>query len=491
MGRYIAVDLGASSGRVMLGGLENGQICLEEIHRFKNGPTEGDGSLRWDFAKLFGDIKEGLKKAIKKADGQIESIGVDSWGVDFGLIDSDGKLLENPYHYRDSRTDGMMEKAFGRMSKEDIYKNTGIQFMQLNTIFQLLSLKLNRLELLEKADTLIFMADLVSYHLCGEAYGEYTLASTSQLMNMTAGQWSKDIFDKLSLPTDLMPKVVAPGTVVGQLTADIAAELGCEPIPIIAIGSHDTASAVAAVPAEEKTNWAYLSSGTWSLMGLEVPDAIIDDKTFKYEFTNEGGVAGTVRLLKNIMGLWLVQECRRVWNEQGEDLSFSEMVELAKNAKPFTGVINPNDSRFLGPCDMPAKINEYLAETGQQSVHDKGQIIRMILESLAFNYRWVLEKLQDISGKQIEVLHVVGGGIQNNLLCQFAASALGKKVVAGPVEATAMGNIMMQAIATGRVESVSQGRDVVKDSIELEKYQPIDSDLWAVKYQKAKVFFDA
>ena len=385
----------------------------------------------------------------------------------------------------------MMEKAFELMGKEEIYKNTGIQFMQLNTIFQMLSLQLNRPEILKKTDKLIFMADLMSYHLCGEAFAEYTLASTSQLMDMKKGCWSKDIFDKLFLPMGIMPKVVAPGTTVGQLKADIAKEFGCEQIAVAATGSHDTASAVAAVPADKKNNWAYLSSGTWSLMGVETQEAIVNDKTFEYEFTNEGGVENTIRLLKNIMGLWLIQECRRVWNEQGNTLSFAQMVDLAEKAKPFSGVVNPNDSRFLCPCDMPARINEYLAETGQNMVSDKGQIIRTILESLALNYRWVLEKLEDISGKKINVLHIVGGGIQNELLCQFAADATGKKVIAGPVEATAMGNIMLQAIAAGKIESVAQGREIVANSIELKEYQPSDADVWNEQYKKVRKFLDA
>ncbi len=490
-GNYIAVDLGASSGRVMLARLESEHISLEEIHRFGNGPVEEGGSLRWDFDKLFGDIKTGIKKAIQKADSKVVSIGVDSWGVDFGLIGSGGELLENPYHYRDSRTDGMMDKAFELIDKEDIYKNTGIQFMQLNTIFQLLSLRVDRPAILKKTEKLIFMADLVSYHLCGEVFAEYTLAGTSQLMDMKTGQWSNEIFDKLDLPMDVMPKVVAPGTVVGKLKDDIAEEFGCGIIPVVAVGSHDTACAVAAVPADEKTSWAYLSSGTWSLMGVETSEAIVNETTFKYAFTNEGGVKNTIRLLKNIMGLWLLQECRRIWSEQGQSLLFSEMVELAEKAEPFAGLINPNDSRFLSPCDMPARITEYLAQTGQGSISDKGQIIRVILESLAFNYRWVLEKLEDITGEKFDVVHIVGGGIQNELLCQFSANASGKKVLAGPVEATAMGNIIMQAIAAGKIESVAQGREVVKNSTELKEYTPSDADIWNAEYKKAGKFFNA
>lgn len=489
MSKYIAVDLGASTGRVILGEVNKRKIAFDEIYRFENGPIEENGSLRWDFQKLLGDIKTGIKKAVKKADGKIESIGVDSWGVDFGLIDSDGKLLENPYHYRDSRTDHMMEKAFELMPKGEVYKNTGIQFMQINTIFQLLSLRLNKPEFLQRVDKLIFMADLVSYHLCGEKFSEYTLASTSQLMNMKTGRWSKEIFDKLSLPMEIMPEVVAPGTMVGKLKADIAKELGCKPIPIVATSSHDTASAVAAIPADKKTNWAYLSSGTWSLMGVEVSEAIISNETFEYEFTNEGGVAGTIRLLKNIMGLWLIQECRRVWNEQGDNLSFSAMTELAEKAKPFTAVINPNDARFLGLCDMPAKINEYLIDAGQKPIVDKGRIIRTILESLAFMYRLVSERIEKVMASRIDVLHIVGGGTQNELLCQFAADATGKKIVAGPVEATAMGNIMMQAIATGRIESVEQGRNIIRNSIKLKEYLPNEPEKWDQQYSKIKDVF--
>jgi rhamnulokinase len=288
---------------------------------------------------------------------------------------------------------------------------------------------------------------------------------------------------------DIMPKIIVPGTMVGKLKDVIAKGLGCEPIPVIAVGSHDTASAVAAVPADDKNDWAYLSSGTWSLMGVETPETIINDRTLGYEFTNEGGVENTIRLLKNIMGLWLVQECRRIWNMQGDNLSFSDMTELADKAKPFSGLINPNDDRFLVPCDMPAKINEYLYESGQEPIGDRGQITRMILESLAFNYRRVIEMLQDITGRRIEVLHIVGGGIKNHLLCQFAADATGKKVVVGPVEATAMGNIMMQAVAAGRIKTVAHGREIIRNSIEVKEYVPSDSDVWVKEYQRARKFF--
>ena len=512
--QYIAVDLGAESGRVMSGTISKNKLVLREIYRFPNGPIEEDGSLRWDFNSIFSQVKTGLAKAIKRAPleilqppnilqnrrflalpqvtgraaGRVASIGIDSWGVDFGLIDHADRLIENPYHYRDSRTNGIMEKAFELMSKREIYENTGTQFMQLNTLYQLLAMSLQQPEILAGAEYLLFIADLLCYHLCGEVFAEYTLASTSQLMDMKTGQWSKKLFEKFGLPLDIMPKLIAPGTTVGKLKLQIADELKCSRIPVIAVGSHDTASAVAAVPAQN-ANWAYLSSGTWSLMGVEIPEAIIDDKTFKYQFTNEGGVENTIRLLKNAMGLWIVQQCRRQWHSEGADFSYAQLTEMAKKARPFVAHIQPNDSRFFHPGDMPARINKYLAGTNQAPVNDKGQMIRLILESMAFNYRWMLEKIEAITGRTIEVLHIIGGGAQNELLCQFTADAIARVVIAGPVEATAIGNIIMQAIATGQIKSLQQARALVNNSFELKKYTTIEVKLWDKEYRKIKNSF--
>jgi sugar (pentulose or hexulose) kinase len=483
--KYIAVDLGAESGRVMLGSISQQKLLLEEIHRFSNGPVEEKGTLRWDFNRLLGEVKAGMKKA----NGQIAGVGVDSWGVDFGLLDADGKLIENPYHYRDSRTNGMMEKAFELLSKREIYESTGVQFMQLNSIYQLLAMRLGNSATLAKTKSLIFMADLVSYYLCDKMFGEYSLASTSQLMDMRTGRWAKKVFEKLSLPIDIMPEVVPPGTVVGQLSDKVKTELGCGEIPVIATSSHDTACAVAAVPAGEG-NWAYLSSGTWSLMGVEVPQAIINDKTFEYEFTNEGGVESTIRLLKNIMGLWLMQECKRQWQREGADLSYAELADLAEKARPFAAYINPDYSGFLAPGDMPKMINTYLRDTGQETIRqnrrNKGQMIRIILESLALKYRFVMEAIEDVTGKTIEVLHIVGGGIQNELLCRFTANALGKKVITGPIEATASGNILMQAKAAGQIKTLAKAREIIRNSFELKEYEPQDSALWKKQYEKTK-----
>lgn len=481
--KYVAVDLGAESGRVMLGSVSQDKLSLEEVHRFGNGPIEENDTLRWDFDRLLSEVKVGIGMAAKKAGTEVQGIGVDSWGVDFGLLDAEGKLVEKPYHYRDRRTDGMREKAFELMSKREIYESTGIQFMQLNSVYQLLAMRLANSDALARTRKLVLIGDLFSYFLCGKAFAEYTLASTSQLMDMKTGQWSDDVFEKLSLPKEIIPDVVQPGTVVGQLTQSIADELGCGQIPIIAIGAHDTASAVAAVPAKG-TNWAYISSGTWSLMGVEIPAAIVDDKTFKYEFTNEGGVENTIRLLKNIMGLWLMQECRRQWQREGTDLSYNELTTMAEEADPFVGHINPDHGDFLAPGDMPAKINNYLADTGQETTEDKGQLMRIVFESLALRYRAVMEAIEDVTGWAIEVLHIVGGGIQNELLCQFTANATGKKVITGPIEATASGNILMQAMATGQIATLEQARELVRKSFELKEYQPQEVSLWQAQYDK-------
>ena len=481
--KYIAVDLGAESGRVMLGSVSADKLILEEVHRFGNGPIEEDGSLHWDFDRLLSEVKAGIGKAAKRAGTEVAGIGVDSWGVDFGLLGADGNLLENPYHYRDSRTNTMMEKAFELMGKREIYDSTGIQFMQLNSLYQLLAMRLANSPVLAKTKKLIFIGDLFSYYLCDKAFGEYTLASTSQLMDMRMGQWSHEIFSKLSLPVEIMPDIVMPGTIVGQLTKPIADELGCDQIPVIATGSHDTASAVVAVPGGDG-NWAYLSSGTWSLMGVEVPEAIVNDKTFKFEFTNEGGVEHTIRLLKNIMGLWLVQEGKRQWEREGVELSYPELTEMAQEAEPFASYIEVDYSGFLAPGDMAKRINSYFAETGQETTQDKGQMVRAILEGLTFKYRLVLERIEDVIGKEIDCLHIVGGGMQNELLNQFAANATGKKVIAGPAEATATGNVLMQAKAAGQIKTLAEARKIVRNSFELKEYQPQEASLWEKQYNK-------
>ncbi len=457
---------------------------MEQVHRFNNGPIKRGNSLRWDVEKLFSEVKIGIKNAIKLAQIEVSGIGIDSWGVDFGLIDADGKLVENPYHYRDSRTNGITEKAFESMNKREIYENTGIQLMQINSVYQLLAMRFENSPALKKTKNILFIADLFSYFLCGEVFAEYSLASTSQLMDMKTGKWSKTVCDKLSLPMKILPEIIMPGTIVGQLSDNVQKELGCSPIPVIAVGSHDTACAVAAVPADENTRWAYLSSGTWSLMGLETPRAIINNETFNYEFTNEGGVENTILLLKNIMGLWFVQECKRQWQKQGENLSYSELVEMARKTQPFAGYIDLDYSGFLSPGGMPKKINDYLIEHGQNPVEDKGQMIRMLLENLAFKYRFTSESIENVTGQKIEVLHIVGGGIQNELLCRFTADSLGKKVITGPVEGAAIGNILMQAKASGQISTLAQARKILHNSVETKVFEPHDTSVWDAQYRK-------
>jgi len=474
---YVAIDLGAESGRVMVGTLSDGKLTLNEIHRFANGPIEQDGSLRWDFDRLMTEIKAGLRKALGAGQGAA-SIGIDTWGVDFGLLDARGRLIENPYHYRDKRTDGMMDAAFALMPKDEIYKHTGIQFMQLNSLFQVLALKTQHPDVLAKTSHLLFMPDLITYNMTGEVSVEYTIASTSQIMDMGTGQWSKAVLKALDLPQSILPKVVPPGSPKGVLKKDLAKDLGTEPIPVIAVGTHDTASAVAAVPATTDKPWAYLSSGTWSLMGVESPKAVINQTTSELSFTNEGGVEGTIRVLKNIMGLWLVQECRRHWAGQGQELDYSQLTEMSANAKPFQAVISMEYGDFLAPGRMPEKINAFLRTTGQAEIADKGQMVRVVLESLALRYARVMAWLEQLTGRTIEVLHVVGGGIKNELLNQFTADATGKTVVTGPVEATVIGNILMQAKATGQIKSLAEGRAIVARSFETKTYRPKDRKAW-------------
>ena len=480
---YIAVDLGAESGRLMLGTLSGNKLELKEAHRFSNGPLEQGGSLRWDFPRLMMEIRRGLRECAAMADGEIAGIGVDSWGVDFGLLDADGKLIENPYHYRDGRTEGMFEEAFKRVPKREIYEATGLQFMRLNTLYQVLAMRLSGDPALEKADKLMFMADLVSHELSGKIFAEYSLASTSQMMNMRTGEWSRELLDRLDLPSKILPGVVPSGTVLAPLAEDIAAEAGMNRAPVIAVASHDTGCAVAAVPGRG-TDWAYISSGTWSLIGVELKSAAVNDAAFENSFTNEGGVEGTIRFLKNVGGLWLLQECRREWQKQGDEYSYAELAEMADRGRPFAARIDPDHEPFLAPGDMPEKINQYLVSTGQERIEDRGTMVRAILESLAFTYRGVIENLEAACGRAVKVVHIVGGGSQNELLNRFTANATGRPVVTGPVEATAIGNILIQVKATGQISSLEEIRDIVAASFPTQRYEPADRDRWSEEYER-------
>ncbi len=467
--RLAAVDLGAESGRVVVGTFDGGRLEIEDAHRFPNVPVAVAGTLHWDALRLFGDITTGLRRA--GAAGPIASVGVDSWGVDFGLLDDRGRLLANPVHYRDARTDGMPEVAFGIVPRDEIYAVTGIQFMAINTLYQLLSMVRAGDPLLDHANRLLMTADLFAHFLSGASVSEYTLASTSQALDAQARAWARPLLERLGIPTRLLPEIVPPGTVLGGLQGDLAEASGLGATRVVLPGSHDTASAVVGTPIAAPTS-AYLSSGTWSLIGLEVPEPVISDVSLAANLTNEGGVAGTIRLLRNVVGLWLVQESRRALWPSGDAPSYEDLAAMAEAAPAFTAFVDPDDERFLRPGDLPARVREFCAETGQPVPEDAGTLIRVLLESLALRYAAAVDQLAAAAAHRIETIHVVGGGANNRLLCRLTAGATGLPVRAGPVEATAIGNLVVQAIAGGELASVAQARELVARSFPATTYEP-------------------
>ena len=467
--RLVAIDLGAESGRVVVGTFDGERMALHDVHRFANVPVTLAGTLHWDFLRLFGDVTAGLRRAA--ADGPVVSVGLDTWGVDFGLLDGRGRLLGNPVHYRDARTAGVPELAFEVVPREEIYRATGIQFMPINTLFQLYSMVRAGDPQLRAADRLLMMGDLFAHFLCGSSVAEYTNASTSQCLDPVARDWARPLLERLGIPTAFLPEIVQPGTVLGMLRPDIAAEAGLAGARVVAPGSHDTASAVVGAPlAGPRT--AFLSSGTWSLIGLEVAAPVVSDVTLAANLTNEGGVAGTIRLLRNVMGLWLVQECRRALWPAGDAPTYEELAALAEAAPAFTAFIDPDDERFLRPGDLPAQVRTFCAETGQPIPGDVGTLIRVILESLALRYGVALAELARASGHPIDAIHVVGGGSNHRLLCRLTAGATGLPVRAGPVEATAIGNLAVQAITAGELASVAEARELVARSFPVTAYDP-------------------
>ena len=487
--KYLAFDFGASSGRAILGSISNKGISLEEIHRFTNQPVDLLGHIYWDFPYLFDELKKGISLTVKKGIKDISGIGIDTWGVDFGLISKDDQLLGNPFAYRDSRTDGIMERAFELMNKEKIYSYTGLQFLQFNSIFQLFSMVDENNSLLKVSDRLLFMPDLFNFFLTGEKVSEYTIASTSQLLNAEKKEWEKAIFDALNLPVEIMPEIIKPGSVIGKLLPGIKSETGISETDVIAPACHDTGSAVIAVPATTK-NWAYLSSGTWSLMGIEAEQPIISKDTLDNNFTNEGGANNKIRFLKNAAGLWLLQRCLSVWKEEKKNYQFEELFNRAKEATPFKCLVDPDDPLFLNPPDMPAAIVEYCKRTEQAFPENVGEFVRCILESLALKYRYLMDTINLLKGEPVETLHIVGGGSLNTMLNQFTANATGIHVIAGPAEATALGNIITQAITKGELNSVKEARELISRSTELKKYFPEEKETWEEKYQEAKVIFN-
>ena len=466
---YLAADFGGGSGRVIAGWLEDGKLTMEEIHRFGNRQVRLGDHVYWDFPALFEDMKAGLKKAASKG-YEVESIGVDTWGVDFGLIDRDGQLLGNPVCYRDARTAGMTEKLFETLNPTEHYATTGIQVMEINTLAQLLSIK--GTAQLEAAEHLLFMPDLFSYFLTGKATNEYCIASTSELLDAKRREWSWETIEALGLPKRIFGDIVMPGTVRGELRKDIAEETGLKDVKVIAVGSHDTASAVAAVPAIEGDGpVAFLSSGTWSLLGIELPEPILTEEARQAEFTNEGGVGGRIRFLQNITGLWILQRLMAEWKERGEEQTFGELLPAAEQAN-ISSIIPVADAAFTNPPSMEKAISDYCRQSSQPVPQTKGEFVRCLFQSLAKKYKDAIEGVNGLLPESLKRLHIIGGGSQNGLLNQFTADALGIPVWAGPVEATAMGNILVQAMAAGEVADLAELREVVRRSVTPKVFEP-------------------
>jgi rhamnulokinase len=483
---FLAVDLGAESGRVVAGLLQDGRVELQEIHRFANGGVSIGGSLRWDVVHLWSEIQQGIARAAQTFGDAIVSVGVDTWGVDYVLMTADDELLGLPCHYRDSRVEGMLNYAFSRVSREDIFAQTGLQFMEINTLYQLLAMNAQHPQLMQLADRFLMMPDFFHWLLSGSRVGEFTNATTTQCYHATAGTWANDMLRRLGLRPEIFPEVVQPGTRLGPLREDVARQARAPRFDVVAPATHDTGAAVVAVPTEltGAPRWAYISSGTWSLMGVEVADAVLTPRALELNVTNEGGVDGTYRLLKNIMGLWLVQECRRCFERDGRSYDYAALTQLAIEAPSLRSIVNPDDQRFFHPEDMPHEIRSFCRETGQAVPETDGQVVRCALESLALKYRMVRGWMEELTGTPVEAVHVVGGGSQNDLLNRFTANACGRPVVAGPVEATALGNVLLQARTAGDVGSLEEIRNVVRNSSQLTRYTPEDQETWAKAYDQ-------
>ena len=470
-----AVDLGASGGKVMLGSYDGAKVALQEIYRFPNGPLQAGKAIYWDVPRLFAEVKKGLALAGRAAD--LDSIGLDAWGNDFCLLEKDGRLLENPRSYRDPRTDGVMQKAFAEMSRDDIYRLTGVQFMQHNTLYQLYSMVLAGSPLLKSAATYLMTADLFNYWLCGQKLCEFTNATTTQFFDPFKGDWCLPILEAFHIRVQIMPPIVPPAARLGVLERRLRDELGLPAVPIMAVGTHDTASAVSAVPALDDS-YAFLSSGTWSLLGAEVKEPLISREGMDHNFSCYGGVGGAWLVWKNIQALWLLQECLRTWETGGQPYSIEHILDLAEKARPFGPLIDVDDRLFLTPGDLASRIVEYCRHTGQDVPAGPGEIVRCILESLAVKYRLTFANLQLVLGRKLSRIHIIGGGSRNSLLNRFTAGAAGVPVVAGPAEATSLGNVMAQLVAQGELGKPSEVRAVVRRSFDTVTYLPGDGAGW-------------
>jgi rhamnulokinase len=483
---FLAVDLGAESGRVISGKFDGRRVRLDDVHRFSNHLVPVAGTRRWDVLRIWSDILDGLTKAAHSDGAAVTSIGVDTWGVDYVLLNKHNELLGQPYNYRDPRTKGVMDAAFTRVPKKEIFATTGLQFMEINTLYQLISMQLKDPALLAQADRFLMMPDFFHWLLCGSRVVEFTNATTTQFLNATERTWATDLLRKFEIPTNIFPQIVSPGTNLGILRDEVAQRTGLPRVPIVAPATHDTGAAVAAVPTANtgKANWAYISSGTWSLIGVEVQQAVLTEKALALNVTNEGGVDGTYRLLKNVMGLWIVQECRRSFERRGNALDYSTLTKLASDAAPFRSLVDPNDLTFLSPGDMATALQDYCRSRKQPAPESEGQLIRCALESLALKYRQVLRGIEALTGEKVEVLHVVGGGSKNDLLNQFTADACGIPVIAGPTEGTALGNVLLQARAAGEIGTLAELRTVVRESSELKTFEPKNVAAWDEAYSK-------
>ncbi len=479
--RVLAFDFGASSGRAIIGEFDGEKITLREVHRFSNDPVTINGTVYWDVQRLFFEIKQGILKA--KEDGGFDSIGIDTWGVDFGLLRKDGTLVENPVHYRDKRNDGMVERAKEYMSHERMYDITGIQFMDFNTIFQLLSLKENRPYILEEADTLLFMPDLLAYMLSGVKSTEYSIATTSQMVDLKTRDWSDEILDTFGIKKSLLTDIVPTGTVIGKLSADICEELGVPQADIISVASHDTQSAISAAPCEYE-DFAFISSGTWSLFGTEVKEPVLNEASKKLNVTNEGGYGYSIAFLKNICGLWLIQESRRQWIREGTEYSYAELEKLALECEPLKCFIDPDAPEFAVMGNIPKRVKEYCEKTNQYVPQTVGEIMRCIYESLALKYRLTFDGIMECTGKAYDRIHVMGGGTKDKLLLNMTAQSCNVDVYGGPIEATALGNIAIQLISSGAIADIKEARKIIAQGENLKHHTPENRDEWEEAYNR-------
>lgn len=480
MKQVLAFDFGASSGRAILGTFDGEKITLKEIHRFSNDPVKVGHTFYWDVLRLFHEIKQGILKA--KQYGNIDSIGIDTWGVDFGLIDEKGYLLENPVHYRDERNAGMVEKARKYMSKAEIYDRTGIQFMDFNTLFQLLSIRLNRPELLERTHKLLFMPDLFAYMLTNQMTSEYSIATTSQMVNIDSQKWDTELLEAMKIPSRILCDIVPSGTKTGHIRRSLREELGVDKIPVISVCGHDTQSAITAIPSESK-DFAFISSGTWSLFGTELDEPVVNEKAQKLNVTNEGGYNFTTAFLKNICGLWLIQESRRQWIREGKEYSYAELEKEALGAEPFKCFIDPDAPDFVAMGDMPERVREFCRKTNQYVPETVGEVMRCIYESLAMKYKFVLDGIEDCTNKKYDRIHVMGGGTKDTFLCALTASSCNRTVYAGPIEATVLGNVAVQLMASGDIKDIAEARKIIAKGENLKVYEPVDADKWEEAYK--------